>query len=153
VIVVGCLILILILILTVIGILTSVLGSRTCLSSYMLARIAFGTQGSTLLNLAFAVSLLGWFGMNINLFGDALARLAGALWGYAGPVWPVELVAGLLMSFTTLVGLRAINALAVVIVPILGIVCLVMLRKSLEVGSLSDILARARTVHLPEVGS
>jgi purine-cytosine permease-like protein len=67
-IVVGCLIL------TVIGILTSVLGSRTRLSSYMLARIAFGTQGSTLLNLAFAVSLLGWFGTNINLFGDALAR-------------------------------------------------------------------------------
>ncbi len=47
------------LILTCIGILTSVLGSRTRLSSYMLARIAFGTRGSTLLNLAFAVSLLG----------------------------------------------------------------------------------------------
>jgi cytosine permease len=131
------------LILTFIGILTSVLGSRTRLSSYMLARIAFGTQGSTLLNLAFAVSLLGWFGMNINLFGDAVAKLAVALWGYAGPVWPVELIGGLAMTFTTLVGLRAINALAVIIVPILGIVCLIMLHKSMGVASIGDILARA----------
>jgi purine-cytosine permease-like protein len=37
--------------------LTNVLGCRTRLSSYMLARIAF------------AFSLLGWFGVNINLFG------------------------------------------------------------------------------------
>jgi cytosine permease len=136
-IIVGCLIL------TIIGSFTSVLGSRTRLSSYMLARIAFGTRGSTLLNLAFALSLLGWFGMNINLFGDAMARLVAALWGYEGPEWPLELVAGLLMTFTTLVGLRAINALAIVIVPILGLVCLIMLHKSLEVGSLGDILARA----------
>jgi cytosine permease len=131
------------LILTFIGILTSVLGSRTRLSSYMLARIAFGTYGSTLLNLAFAVSLLGWFGVNINLFGGAMARLMLALWGYTGPVWPVELVAGLLMTLTTLVGLRAINALSVVVVPVLGFVCLLMLWHSLKQGSLNDILARA----------
>ena len=92
------------LVLTFIGILTSVLGSRTRLSSYMLARIAFGTHGSTLLNLAFALSLLGWFGVNINLFGDAMVRLMAALWGYSGPVWPVELVGGLMMTGTTLVG-------------------------------------------------
>jgi cytosine permease len=131
------------LILTFNGILTSVLGSRTRLSSYMLARIAFGTQGSTLLNLAFALSLLGWFGVNINLFGDAMARLLVALWGYTGPVWPVELVAGLLMTFTTLVGLRAINALSVIIVPVLAFVCLLMLFDSLKAGSIGDILGRA----------
>jgi cytosine permease len=131
------------LILTLIGILTSVLGSRTRLSSYMLARIAFGSHGSTLLNLAFAVSLVGWFGVNINLFGDAMIRLLSALWGYAGPVWPVELVAGLLMTVTTLVGLRAINALSVIIVPILAVVCLLMLLESLKHGSVNEILGRA----------
>jgi len=130
------------LILTFIGILTSVLGSRTRLSSYMLARIAFGTHGSTLLNLAFALSLLGWFGVNINLFGDAMARLLSALWGYSGPVWPVELLAGLLMTLTTLVGLRAINALSVIIVPVLALVCLLMLLESLKHGSVGSILGR-----------
>ena len=98
------------LILTFIGILTSVLGSRTRLSSYMLARIAFGTHGSTLLNLAFALSLLGWFGVNINLFGDAMARLLAALWGYAGPVWPVELLAGLLSEQALAAGALLLSA-------------------------------------------
>jgi cytosine permease len=131
------------LVLTFIGILTSVLGSRTRLSSYMLARIAFGTYGSTLLNLAFALSLLGWFGVNINLFGDAMARLMAALWGYTGPVWPVELVGGLMMTVTTLVGLRAINTLSTIIVPILAAVCLLMLWESLKHGSVGSILAHA----------
>jgi len=131
------------LVLTFIGILTSVLGCRTRLSSYMLARIAFGTHGSTLLNLAFALSLLGWFGVNINLFGDAMVRLMAALWGYSGPVWPVELVGGLLMTGTTLVGLRAINTLSTIIVPILAIVCLLMLWESLKHGSVGSILAHA----------
>lgn len=131
------------LILTFIGILTSMLGSRTRLSSYMLARIAFGTHGSTLLNLAFAVSLLGWFGVNINLFGDAMARLLAALWGYHGPVWPVELVAGLLMTMTTLVGLRAINMLSVIVVPVVIVVCVLMLLDSVKHGSVGEILGRA----------
>jgi cytosine permease len=131
------------LVLTFIGILTSVLGSRTRLSSYMLARIAFGTHGSTLLNLAFALSLLGWFGVNINLFGDAMVRLMAALRGYSGPVWPVELVGGLMMTGTTLVGLRAINLLSTIIVPILAVVCLLMLWQSLKHGSMGSILAHA----------
>jgi cytosine permease len=131
------------LILTFIAILTSVVGSRTRLSSYMLARIAFGTSGSTLLNLTFALSLIGWFGVNINLFGDALQKLLVALWGYHGPEWPIELVAGLLMTVTTLVGLRAINMLSVIIVPVLVVVCALMLESSIRHGSIAEILARA----------
>ena len=135
--IVGCLIL------TVIGVLTAVLGCRTRLSSYMLARTAFGTVGSTVLNLAFAFSLLGWFGVNINLFGDAMARLMAALWGYGGAVWPAELAAGVLMTLTTFAGLRAINALSAVVVPVLAAVCVLMLLESVKHGSVVQILARA----------
>ncbi len=131
------------LILTVIGVLTAVLGCRTRLSSYMLARIAFGTVGSTVLNLAFALSLLGWFGVNINLFGDAMARLMAALWGYGGPLWPAEIAAGVLMTLTTLAGLRAINGLSMIVVPVLALVCVLLLFESFKHGSPAQILARA----------
>jgi len=131
------------LILTFIGALTSVVGSRTRLSSYMLARIAFGTYGSTVLNLSFALSLIGWFGVNINLFGDAMAKLLEALWGYHGSKWPVELVAGVLMTVTTLVGLRAINMLSTLIVPVLMVVCGLMLLSAVRHGSVMEILASA----------
>ena len=80
-------------ILTLISILTSIVGSRSRLSSYLLARLAFGTRGSMLLNLTFAVSLVGWFGVIINLFGQALARLLPVLTGYRGPEWPMEILA------------------------------------------------------------
>ncbi len=131
------------LILTVIGIMTSVVGSRTRLSSYLLARIAFGARGSMALNLAFAVSLVGWFGVNLNLFGQALARLLPALIGYRGPEWPIELAAGLLITGTTLIGLNAIKVLSYVIVPVLIIVCALLLVRTVGYGSAADILARA----------
>src|SRR5579862_338974 len=130
-------------ILTVIGIHTSIVGCRARFSSYMLARIAFGAKGSMLLNLAFALSLIGWFGVNLNLFGDSIQRLLYGQLHYHGPKWPLELVAGILMTGTTLVGLKAINRLSMLIVPVLLVVCAFLLVKSLSHGSVSDILARA----------
>jgi cytosine permease len=130
-------------ILTVIAILTSVVGSRTRLSSYLLARIAFGVRGSMLLNLAFAVSLVGWFGVNLNLFGEALARLLPALISYHGPEWPIELVAGALITGTTLIGLEAINRLSYLIVPVLILVCVLLFVRSMAYGSVTEILAQA----------
>jgi len=131
------------LILTATGILTSIIGARTRLSSYMLARIAFGSHGSTVLNLAFAVSLIGWFGVNINLFGDAMLKVAASMWHYSGPRWPAELLAGVLMTATTLVGLRAINFLSLLIVPVLTVVCGLMLLSALHHGSMAELMARA----------
>ena len=131
------------LILTVIGIHTSIVGCRARFSSYMLARIAFGAKGSMLLNLAFALSLIGWFGVNLNLFGDSIQRLLRVLLDYHGPEWPSELAAGILITGTTLVGLKAINRLSMLIVPVLLLVCALLLVKSLEHGSFGEILARA----------
>ena len=131
------------LILTVIGILTSIVGCRARFSSYMLARIAFGAKGSMLLNLAFALSLIGWFGVNLNLFGDSIQRLLQAQFNYHGPEWPSELVAGILITATTLVGLKAINRLSMLIVPVLLLVCALLLVKSLGHDSAAHLLARA----------
>ena len=107
----------------------------------MLARIAFGSAGSSILNLAFALSLLGWFGVNINLFGDAMAKLMASLLGYHGALWPVELASGVLMTATTVLGLRAINWLALLIVPVLAVVSAWMLVDVLRIGSLAEILS------------
>jgi len=130
-------------ILTAISLFTSVVGSRSRLSSYLLARLAFGTRGSMLLNLVFAVSLVGWFGVNINLFGQALARLLPALTGYRGPEWPIEIGAGVLITGTTLIGLKAINRLSNVIVPILIAVCGLLLVRALGHNTIGEVLARA----------
>jgi cytosine permease len=130
-------------ILTVLGSITAGIGSATRLSSYMLNRIAFGTRGATLVNLAFAVSLLGWFGVNIDLFSDAVTRLAHDLFAVEIPDWPVELFAGAIMTVTTFFGFRAINILSLLLVPVLMVVTVRLISGSLEVLPLDELMGQA----------
>lgn len=129
------------LLLSVIASFTGIIGSRTRLSSYMLAQIAFGSKGSLLLNLGFGLSLLGWFGVNIELFSAAAMQLL-VQWGLVIPEWLVKLCAGVVMTAAAFIGVKAINNLALLVAPILGIVIVLMLVKLTGSGSIGSILDR-----------
>ena len=120
-------------ILTVIGCITAAIGTNTRLSSYMLNRIAFGSHGAALVNLAFAISLLGWFGVNIDLFSGAVQRLTVDIYAVSVPAWPIEISAGIIMTVTTVYGFRAINTLSALLIPVL-----IAVTAQLIVGSLTD---------------
>ena len=128
------------LILTLIGSVTAAIGASTRLSSYMLNRVAFGRRGAALVNLAFAISLLGWFGVNIDLFSSAVLRLAIDIFGYSLPSWPVELFAGIAMTVTTVFGFRAINMLSMILTPVLIAVTAQLIAGSLEMTSVSELI-------------
>jgi cytosine permease len=120
-------------ILTVIGCITAAIGANTRLSSYMLNRIAFGSHGAALVNIAFAISLLGWFGVNIDLFSGAVQRLTVDMYAVSAPAWPIEIFAGIVMTVTSVYGFRAINTLSALLVPVL-----IAVTAQLIVGSLTD---------------
>ena len=122
-----------IVILTVIGCITAGIGTNTRLSSYMLNRIAFGSHGAALVNVAFAISLLGWFGVNIDLFSGAVQRLTVDIYAVSVPAWPIEISAGIIMTVTTVYGFRAINTLSALLIPVL-----IAVTAQLIVGSLTD---------------
>ncbi|MEM8981436.1 MAG: cytosine permease [Pseudomonadota bacterium] len=128
-------------VLTVIAALCGIVGTRAHVSSYMLARVAFGQWGAAVVNLAFAVSLLGWFGVNIDLFSGAVIRLLGDAAQIAAPAWVVELAAGVVMTITTIYGFRAINALSMVLVPVMMVVTVVLLGEAIGTRSLDATLA------------
>jgi len=134
---------------TLIGSIAGAIGTRTHLSSYMLARIAFGTRGAAIVNIAFAISLLGWFGVNIDLFSGAILRLLQDTVGASVHPWAVELVAGVLMTVTTIYGFRAINALSVLLVPVMMAVTAALLYRALGERSFADTLSVAQ---VPEIG-
>lgn len=136
------------LVITCIGAVMGSIGAKTRLSSYLLTRIAFGDAGARLVNLAFAISLLGWFGVNINLFTDAIDRLSSTLFGVQVPQIGLALFASVCMTATTLVGFRAINWLSMLLVPILAVVTYLLASSSLEVMSVSDMLAVEREASL-----
>ncbi|MXW72611.1 MAG: cytosine permease [Gammaproteobacteria bacterium] len=127
--------------LTLIGAIAALIGTRTHLSSYMLARVAFGTHGAAIVNIAFAISLLGWFGVNIDLFSGAILRLLEDTLGYSVHPWAIELFAGVLMTGTTIYGFRAINSLSSLLVPVMMVVTVVLLSKALGARSFSDALS------------
>lgn len=129
------------LILTVIGSITASIGANTRLSSYMLNRIAFGSRGAALVNLAFALSLLGWFGVNIDLFSGAVQRLVVDVFDFPLPAWPIEIFAGVVMTVTTVFGFRAINILSIVITPVLIAVTALLISGSLDTRSMADLMA------------
>lgn len=131
------------LLLSLIGATSGAIGARTRLSSYMLARIAFGVRGAALVNLAFALSLLGWFGVNIDLFGDAVLRLLDDVYGINPPTWVVELAAGVVMTVTTLVGFRAIDRLSLLLVPVLMLVTAMLVAEAVAVKPAGELLSMA----------
>lgn len=133
------------LILTVIGSLTAAIGANTRLSSYMLNRVAFGSRGAALVNLAFALSLLGWFGVNIDLFSGAVQRLAADILDVRIPGWPIEIFAGTVMTSTTVFGFRAINFLSMLLVPVLMAVTAQLISGALEVRSIAELMASTTT--------
>ena len=128
-------------IIVIIGAIMGSVGARTRMSSYVLVRIAFGDRGAGLVNIAFAISLLGWFGVNINLFTGAVGKLAETLFSAnIGPIW-LSLIASVCMTLTTLIGFRAINVLSTLLVPVLAVVTFLLAKAALGAQPLSETLA------------
>ncbi|NOX68641.1 MAG: cytosine permease [Gammaproteobacteria bacterium] len=129
------------LIVTIIGSVMGAVGAKSRLSSYLLVRIAFGDKGAGVVNIAFAISLLGWFGVNINLFTEAVAKLSVATMGASVSVFWLSVLASLCMTFTTIVGFRAINFLSTLLVPVLAVVTFLFAKTALEQQGLGELLA------------
>lgn len=138
------------LLLTVIGALMGAIGGLTRMSSYLLVRVAFGEYGAALVNLAFAISLVGWFGVNLDLFAQAIQQLCLQLFQVTIPAWPVEIAAGGLMISTTIFGFKAINILASMLVPVLALVTFLMLFGAMDKLSFSEffLINKAATLSL-----
>lgn len=127
--------------LALIASISGAIGTRTHLSSYMLARVAFGRKGAALVNIAFAISLLGWFGVNIDLFSGAILRLLQDTMGVSASPWVVELFAGAVMTATTIYGFKAINLLSTILVPVMMVVTALLISKALGIRPLGETLA------------
>ncbi|MEP3420959.1 MAG: cytosine permease [Erythrobacter sp.] len=128
------------LIIFAIGGIIGMIGARTRMSSYLLIRLAFGDAGAGLVNIAFAISLLGWFGLNINLFTQAMGRLALSMFDIQLPEIAMAAIAGLCMTVTTLVGFRAINWLSTLMVPVLAFVTVWLITSALGEKSFAAIM-------------
>ena len=51
---------------------TAIIGNRTRLSTYMLLHFSFGKKGTQIINILVAITLLGWYAVTVEIFGQAL---------------------------------------------------------------------------------
>ena len=124
------------------------IGAQTRMSSYLLTRIAFGDHGAGVVNFAFAISLLGWFGININLFADAVSVLSTTLFGASPSNLVLSLIAAACMTGVTFAGFRAINLLATLMVPVLAVVTVILIYNAVSLEPLPDLLAAEKSATL-----
>lgn len=136
-------------ILTLIGGAMGSIGVQTRMSSYQLVRIAFGDRGAAAINLAFAVSLLGWFGVNIDLFSQAVVILIKNYNMLDIPLFAIEVIAGVLMTVTTVVGFKAINKLATLMVPVIAAMTIFMFYVAIQTLSFEEFAQIQRSATMP----
>lgn len=130
------------LIIFVIGVAMGVIGAKTHMSSYLLVRVAFGDTGAGIVNMAFMVSLIGWFGININLFADAAARLSVEVLGFELPGLAWATIASVCMTLTVFLGFKAINLFSSAMVPILAIVTALLFFGAFQDHSFAEIMSK-----------
>ena len=107
------------LVLGVMGALTSYVGARSRLSTYLLTEFAFGQGGAKLVNLAVAMSLIGWYGVISNFLGQAGQQMLLEATGVEVATYIPVVIASLLMIGVTLLGFTGIDKLALYLVPVM----------------------------------
>lgn len=98
---------------------TGTVAARCRLPTAVITQFAFGRYGAKLVNLALAVTLIGWFSVTVELFATSI-RSAFPVAGdsqWQRPGW--ILLGGALMVLTTIFGFRALTRLSALAVPVL----------------------------------
>ena len=89
------------------------IGSDTGLNMDLLCRHAFGTRGSYLSSFVLGFTQIGWFGVGVAMFSIPTAQMLGI------NEWVLTIAAGLLMTATAATGMKALEIVSTISVPLI----------------------------------
>lgn len=118
-------------ILTLIGCLVGRIGVKTSLSSTVSSRFTFGKYGAMVFGIIVALCNMGWFGYQCTFFGSSVANVFKLASGINVNVSMAIIVGGLLMMITAIVGYKGIKMLSSFGVPLLFLLILFGIGKTL----------------------
>lgn len=99
------------------GACTAFTGSKSRMGLALLADQAFGPWGASLVKLIIAISLIGWFGVNIGVLGVTAASALTQMTGYNIGALMIGLPVCLLIAGITLYGATGLERLGNILVP------------------------------------
>ncbi|MGB0101961.1 MAG: cytosine permease [Nocardioides sp.] len=117
----------------------AVVGASTRLTTVMQCRYTLGDRGSKLASLLLGFTQVGWYGVGVATLGNLIAQAAG--WGESGA--KVTMVVGaVVMGATAYAGFRGLFLLSAVSVPLMFVLAIWVVFRSLEeVGGWSGLAA------------
>ena len=99
-------------------------GAKEHVATSMLARHSFGRTGSIIISLALAITMLGWYSVQVGFFGDTIhAMLPNA--GFITNPSVAAFWGGILMLITAYVGYKGLSLLSKIAVPLIAIVAII----------------------------
>lgn len=111
---------------------TAVVSVRTRLTTYLLVQRSFGVGGAGLVNLVVAVIHYCWFGVNVSFLGDAMVAAQDGGYGPPGDFALFVTLGSIVITLSTIYGFKTLDRLAMVAVPMVGVilvaVCVIALR-------------------------
>ncbi len=99
-------------------------GAREGVATSMLARHSFGRQGSKIISLVLALTMLGWFSVQVGFFGDTIY----AMFPNAGFITTPSVAAfwgGILMLLTAYFGYKGLSILSKIAIPLITITSII----------------------------
>lgn len=91
------------------------IGADTGMTMDLLCRRTFGTKGCYLSSLILGFTQIGWFGVGVAMFSIPAAELLGI------NEWALTIAAGLLMTATAATGMKALEIVSYISVPLIVI--------------------------------
>lgn len=114
------------------------IGASTGMTMDLLCRRAFGTKGSYLSSFLLGFTQIGWFGVGVAMFSIPAAELLGV------NEWVLTIIAGLLMTATAATGMKGLEIVAYISVPLIVILGVYsMITAGVEGGGLAAIFGQS----------
>ena len=106
-------------ILSLVCLITTKIGNRSRLSTYMILSFSFGKQGSKILNFIFGFILLGWFSITLELLSIAVTDTALITFQMSIPRWQPIVLMAIIITSTTIYGIQSLERLSNIGIPFL----------------------------------
>jgi cytosine permease len=107
------------LVLTLMCIATTLIGNRSRLSTYMILHFSFGEYGAKIVNFIFGITLVGWFAVALELLAIALQDTTISTFDIDVSKALIIIVSSMFITITTVYGIRSIEKLANIAIPVL----------------------------------
>ena len=109
------------LVLTIMCMATTLIGNRSRLSTYMILHFSFGENGAKIVNSIFGITLIGWFAVALELLAVAIKDTALEAFNVGISEWIIVVISSVFITTTTIFGIKSLEKLANIAIPILTI--------------------------------